>query len=77
MSECSLDVHAGLSLSVYMLSVCCLNGLPLSYVTPRIVGNGCSMVDVTGIGALKRATCGLVLYLQLYGVISETMYLFV
>ena len=34
---------------VCTLSMCCLNAMPLSYVTPRIVGNGCSGVGVAGI----------------------------
>lgn len=47
---------------VCMSSMCCLNVLPLPYVTPEIAGNGCPRVSVTGIGALKSVTCGSALY---------------
>ena len=53
----------GILALVSMLSVCSLNAMPLSYVT--------------GIGALKRVTCGLLVYSQLYGVISVSRDLFV
>ena len=48
---------------VLMSFVCCLNVMPLSSVTPRIL-----VVGVTGIGELLSVTCGLVLYSKLYGV---------
>ena len=62
---------------VCMLSVCCLIAMPLPYVTPRIVAHGCSGVGVTAIGALKSATCDLVLYSLLYCVIIVSVDLFV
>ena len=34
--DCSEDIEAGLTLGI-MLSVCVLNGIPLSYVTPSLV----------------------------------------
>lgn len=50
---------------VLMFCVCCLNVIPRSRVTPRIVG-----VLLIGIGVLKRVTTGWVLYSLLYGVMS-------
>ena len=57
---------------VLMFCVCCLNVIPLSSVTSRIVG-----VLWIGIGVLKSVTCGCVLYSLLYGVMSVSVDLFV
>ena len=46
-----------------LMSVVCLNVMPLSSGTPRIL-----VVGVTGMGELLNVTCGLVLYSKLYGV---------
>ena len=64
---------------VFVLSVCVLNVIPRSYVTPRILG-----VFLMGRGVLLSVMCGWVLYSLLYGVIkvmddlfAETFSLFV
>ena len=64
---------------VFVLSVCVLNVIPRSYVTPRIFG-----VFLMGRGVLLSVMCGWVLYSLLYGVIkvmddlfAETFNLFV
>ena len=64
---------------VFVLSVCVLNVVPRSYVTPRIFG-----VLLMGRGVLLSVMCGWVLYSLLYGVIkvmddlfAETFNLFV
>ena len=41
---------------VCMLSMYCLNVMPLLYFTPKIVGNGCLRMSIAGIGALKSVT---------------------
>ena len=51
-----------------MLSVCCLNVTPLSYVTPRIVG-----VLVYGIGVLLSVMVGCVVYSWDQGVMSVSV----
>ena len=56
---------------VLMLSVCCLNVIPLSSVTPRIW-----VVSVSGRGELNSVMWGLALYSLLYGVISVSDDLF-
>jgi uncharacterized membrane protein len=56
---------------VFVLSVCVLNVIPLSSVTPRIF-----VVCVTGSGVLCRVTCGCVLYSVVYGVTSVSDDLF-
>ena len=63
----------------FVLSVCVLNVIPRSYVTPRILG-----VLLMGRGVLLSVMCGWVLYSLLYGVIkvmddlfAETFNLFV
>ena len=73
----------GLAL-VCLLSVCCLNVMALSYVTPNKVRYRCPEVGVTKIIALRSVTCGFMLHPLLYGVISlsvdllvETINLFV
>ena len=50
---------------VFVLSVCVLNVIPRSYVTPRILG-----VLLMGRGVLLSVMCGWVLYSLLYGVIK-------
>ena len=64
---------------VLVLSVCVLNVIPRSYVTPSILG-----VLLMGRGVLLRVMCGWVLYSLLYGVFkvmddsfAETFNLFV
>ena len=56
-----------------MLSVSCLNFMPLSCITSKIVENGRSEVGVALIGALKSAICCLVLRTLLYSVISVSV----
>ncbi len=55
-----------------MSSVCCLNVIPLSSVTPRIFVCG-----VIGICVLLSVTCGVALYSMLCGVTSVSDDLFV
>lgn len=62
---------------VFMLSVYCMNIMPLSYLTPSIVEHGYSEVGATGFGALKNVTYGLVVDSLLYGVIRASVNLLV
>ena len=55
----------------FIVSVWCLNVMPLSSVIPKIVG-----VFVTGMGVLLMVTCGCTVYSLLWGVISVTDDLF-
>ena len=76
----------GFSLVCVCRALCCLNFMPLSSLTPRIVVHGSSGVGIINrnYGELEKITCayGLVLYSLLYDVISvdllvETFSLFV
>ena len=55
-----------------MLSACCLNVIPLSNVTPRIL-----VLCVTGRGVLFSVMCGCILYSALWGAMSVRKDLFV
>ena len=55
-----------------MLSVCCLNDIPLSKVTSRTVG-----VLVSGIGVLNSVAIGCAVYSLLYGIMTVSVDLFV